>query len=182
MGTGLLLIDIQNDYFPGGKMELVGSSEAGEKAKLALAWAREKTIPVLHIQHISLHPGATFFLPDTVGAEICDCVKPAASESRIEKHFPNSFRETGLLDCLKEKGINRLLIAGMMTHMCVEATTRAAADFGFECLVLHDACATKALEYNGVSVPATSVQAAFLAALSAGYAKLASVEECIAGQ
>lgn len=182
MGTGLLLIDIQNDYFPGGKMELVGSREAGERATKVLAWAREKAIPVFHIQHVSLRPGATFFLPATVGVEIQDCVKPDASELVIEKHYPNSFRETGLLDGLKEKNINRLLIGGMMTHMCVEATTRAAADLSFECSVIHDACATKDLEWNGVSVPAASVQTAFLAALSGSYAKIVSVEECIASE
>lgn len=179
MGTGLLLIDIQNDYFPGGKAELVGSTEAGEKAGRVLEWAREKGIPVFHVRHTSLRPGSTFFLPGTAGAEIHSCVKPVLPETMIEKHFPNSFRETSLLDSLHLKQIRRLVVCGMMTHMCVEATVRAAVDLGFECVVLHDACATKDLTFNGLPVPANAVHAAYLAGLAAGYAKVVSVEECV---
>jgi nicotinamidase-related amidase len=178
--TGLLLIDIQNDYFPGGKAELVDSTEAGEKARQALDWARGKGMPIFHVRHTSPRPGANFFLPGTAGAEIRTCVKPVQGEGLIEKHFPNSFRETALLDNLRQKQIGRLVVAGMMTHMCVEATVRAAADLGFECVVLHDACATKALTFNGLTVPANAVHVAYLAGLAAGYAKVISVEEWFA--
>ena len=177
MTSALLLIDIQNDYFPGGAMALEGSAEAGVRAGKLLADFRRAGRPVIHIQHLSLQAGATFFLPGTPGAEIHSCVAPQAGEPVIVKHFPNSFRDTTLLATLQEKGIDELVIAGMMTHMCVDATVRAAFDLAFRCHVASDACATRTLVFNGESVPAAHVHGAFLAALQAVYAKVTSVSE-----
>ena len=174
--TGLLLIDIQNDYFPGGRMALHHSVEAGQRAHVLLERFRACNLPVVHIQHVSLHAGATFFLPDTAGASIHDCVKPHDGETVVVKHFPNSFRETNLLTVLRERGIEQLVIAGMMTHMCVDAGVRAATDLGFKCTVAADACATRDLVFNGRTVPAEDVHAAFLAALGAAYATVCPVE------
>jgi nicotinamidase-related amidase len=175
----LILVDIQNDYFPGGKMELEGSPEAGIQAALLLAKFRQLNLPLVHIQHLSTRPGATFFLPETPGAEVNPVVKPLEGEPIFEKHYPNSFRETPLLDHLHQLGVSRLVIAGMMTHMCIDATTRAANDFGFECLLAHNACATRTLKFKEEVIPATHVHGAFLAAL-ASYAKILSVEEILA--
>lgn len=175
MTTALLLIDIQNDYFPDGAMVLEGSVEAGARAGELLAAFRRAGRPVIHIQHVSLQPGATFFLPATPGVKIHPCVAPQTGEAVIEKHFPNSFRETALLATLQGKAIDELVIAGMMTHMCVDATVRAAFDFGLRCHVASDACATRALVFNGESVPAAQVHAAFLAALQGIYATLGTV-------
>jgi nicotinamidase-related amidase len=177
MNTALLIIDIQNDYFPDGEMELVGAVEAGTLAGRALAAFREKSLPVIHVQHIATHPGATFFLPGTPGVEINDCVSPRAGELVIHKHFPNAFRDTPLLEHLKKLGITRLVVVGMMTHMCIDTSVRAAADLGFECLLAHDACATKAQSYRSVTVSAQGVQAAFLAAIDGAFAKVLSVDE-----
>lgn len=177
--TALILIDIQNDYFPGGKNELHGSLEAGSQAGRLLEHFRRLGWDIIHIQHLSTRPGARFFLPGTTGAEIHASVQPLANETIIQKHYPNSFRETGLLEHLQTNQVNRLVIAGMMTHMCVDATTRAAFDFGFECLVAADACATKDLGFQGQVVPAGHVHAAFLAALQGTYAKVLTVEEII---
>jgi len=179
MSTALLLIDIQNDYFPGGKMALEGSVEAGARAGELLAAFRRAGRPVIHIQHFSLYPGATFFLPATPGVEIHPCVAPQAGEPVIEKHFPNSFRETTLLATLREKGIDELLIAGMMTHMCVDATVRAACDLGLRCRVASDACATRTLAFSGEPVPAAHVQGAFLAALQGMYATVGTAAEVL---
>ncbi|MGA9139031.1 MAG: isochorismatase family protein, partial [Methanocella sp.] len=101
MQTALLLVDIQNDYFRGGKNELVEPVKAGSKAKQLLDAFRERKVPVVHVQHISIKPGATFFLPDTPGAEINDIVRPLAGETVIRKRSPNSFRNTGLLQTLR---------------------------------------------------------------------------------
>jgi nicotinamidase-related amidase len=177
MSSALLLIDIQNDYFPGGSMALEGADEAGAQAGKLLAAFRRAGQMVIHIQHLSLRPGSTFFLPGTPGAEIHACVAPQADEPVIEKHYPNSFRETTLMATLKEKGVDELVIAGMMTHMCVDATVRAAFDFGLRCRVAHDACATRALVFNGETIPAAHVHGAFLAALQGIYATLGSVAE-----
>ncbi len=126
MTTALLIIDIQNDYFPGGAMEVVGASAAANQAAKLLAAFRQKARPVIHIQHIATRPGATFFLPGTVGAEIHDSVRPNPGEPIFHKHFPNSFRETPLLKHLRDAKVSRLVIAGMMTHMCIDTTTRAS--------------------------------------------------------
>jgi len=98
----------------------------------------------------------------------------------IEKRFPNSFRETDLEARLRAAGVGRLVIAGMMSHMCVDATTRQAFDLGFECIVLADACATRDLDFGHVNVPAAHVQGAFMAALGAVYAELTGVKDLAA--
>jgi len=177
MKQALLLIDIQNDYFEGGTMTLLNSEKASENAKLALEKFRNNHLSVIHIQHIATKPEATFFLSDTFGAEIHKNVQPIAGEKVIIKHFPNSFRETELLSYLKEIEITELTICGMMTHMCIDATTRAAKDFGYNCKLIGDACATRNLVINGETVHASDVQNAFLAALNSTYANVITVED-----
>lgn len=179
--TALLVIDIQNDYFPGGAMENVGATQAAAQARLLLDAFRRKSLPVIHIQHLSTRPGATFFLPGTAGAEIHESVRPLNGESLFQKHFPSAFRETPLLEHLRKEKITGLAIAGMMTHMCIDTTTRAAADLGFSCQLAQDACATRALAFNGVQVPAQSVQAAYLAGLNGPFAKVMPAGEIAAG-
>lgn len=177
MKNALLLIDIQNDYFENGANPLDGSLLAGNNASLILNRFREKQLPIIHIQHIANRPSATFFIPNTYGANIHSSVAPNEGEAIITKHFPNSFRETPLLNLLHELGIEQLTICGMMTHMCVDATTRAAKDFGFECTLIHDACATKELTINGMIVRPTDVHNSFVAALSYYYATTISTQE-----
>lgn len=176
MSAALLLIDIQNDYFPGGAMELVGAELAAAQAARLLHHFRERSLPVFHVQHVMTRPGATFFLPDTPGVEIHQTVKPAAGESIIVKHFPNSFRETELLASLQAASITDLVVAGMMTHMCVDTTVRAASDLGFKCSLAADACATRDLAYDGETVKAHSVQLAYLAGLNGLFATVKSAE------
>jgi nicotinamidase-related amidase len=179
MKTALVIIDIQNDYFSGGKMELVGSTQAASATTRLLGAFRRQSWPTYHIQHISQQRGATFFLPDTPGAEIHASVQPLATEPVIVKHFPSSFRETDLLQRLKDDGIGTLLVCGMMSHMCVDTTVRAAFDLGFTCIVTHDACATRELAFNGVTVPAAQVHASYMAALGAVFAQVKGVDEIL---
>lgn len=178
MNTALLIIDIQNDYFPGGKMELEGSMAAALKAGALLQCFREHGNQHIHIQHESRNSGATFFIPGTDGIRIHDTVAHFENEPIVHKQFPNSFRETNLLELLNKWEIERVVICGMMTHMCVDATIRAAADFGFQVLIAEDACATKNLTYGDVTVPASNVQAAFLAAFKS-YGTLMTTEDLI---
>ena len=175
--TALLVIDIQNDYFPGGAMELEGADAAGAKAGAALEKFRNNGNPVIHVRHLSVRPGSTFFLPGTKGAEIHPSVSPRGVETVIEKNFPNSFRGTRLEQTLKDSGVKNLVVAGMMTHMCVDATVRHAADLGYKITLLGDACATRAQSYAGEQVPARQVHAAFLAALNGFYAKVVPSHE-----
>ncbi|MGH8734690.1 MAG: cysteine hydrolase family protein [Burkholderiales bacterium] len=173
----LLLIDLQNDYFPGGAMELEGAEAAGVKAGEAIRRFRDRKLPVIHVRHLSVRPGATFFLPGTRGAEIHASVEPAEGERVIEKNFPNSFRNTSLGETLERLQTKDLVVAGMMTHMCVDASVRHAADLGYKVTLLGDACATRAQSYGGETVPARQVHNAFLAALNGFYAKVVNAHE-----
>jgi len=173
----LVIIDIQNDYFPGGKMELEGAEAAAGNAGRALEQFRNKRLPIFHVRHRSTRQGATFFIPGTAGVEIHERVRPNSGERVIEKNFPNSFRATGLDQVLKAAGVTELVVAGMMTHMCVDASVRQAADLGYKVTLLGDACATRAQSFGGESVPARQVHAAFLAALNGFYAKVIPTHE-----
>ncbi len=173
----LMLIDLQNDYFPGGNMELAGMEEAAANAQRLLNRFRETGSPVLHVQHLSIRPGATFFLPGTTGAAFHQTVAPQNDEVVIVKNYPNSFRDTPLFEALKETKSRHLVICGAMTHMCIDATARAAFDLGFTCTISHDACATRDLTFQKQTVKAVQVHAAFLAALSGIYAGVVSTEE-----
>lgn len=176
MKKALLLIDIQNDYFVGGSNALFKPESAATQAQRLLTQFRENGESIVHIQHIANRPTASFFLPNTRGAEIHESVKPLSTEKVIVKHLPNSFRETELLEYLRHEGIEHLIICGMMTHMCIDATTRAAKDLGFECTLVGDACATKSLEIGGESVAAEEVQKSFLAALNYFYASVTTAD------
>lgn len=180
MKTALVLIDLQNDYFPGGRLELVGIEPAAARAHTLLQAFRQSGRPIFHVQHVALGPDATFFLPDTSGVEIHPKLQPLPKEPVIQKHFPNSFRKTGLLEALCQAGIEDLVICGAMSHMCIDATTRAAFDYGLNCRVIHDACAARNLVFEGLEVPAVQVHAAFMAALQARYAQVLSLEEFLA--
>jgi nicotinamidase-related amidase len=179
MTKALIIIDIQNDYFENGKMELVESEKASKNANTILEIFRAKNFPIVHIQHIATSPTATFFLPNTEGAKINKNVTPKGDEKVIIKHYPNSFRETELLDFLKSKQISELVICGMMTHMCIDTTTRAAYDLGFKSIVIGDACATKDLELDGEKVNAKEVQIAYLAALDGTFAEIQKTNDFI---
>lgn len=176
MKTALLLIDIQNDYFEGGKNELVEPRLAAQEANRLLSAFREKCLPVVHVQHVATRADATFFIPNTEGVKIHEFVSPRINEEVIEKHFPNSFRETRLLEVLKKENVTHLVVCGMMTHMCIDTTVRAAKDLGFECIVPFDACATKNLVFNDKTVDAKHVQYSFMAALSYFFAKVVTTE------
>ena len=173
----LLIIDIQNDYFDGGANPLAGALEASLKARRLLNAFRQDALPVIHIQHVSLREGSGFFLPNTKGVMIHENVSPLIHEKIIQKSYPNSFYDTELLSYLKTNDITDLVICGMMTHMCVDATTRAAKDLGFNCTVISDACATKNIELQGKNVTAENVQIAFLGALGYYYSTVQTTDE-----
>ncbi len=179
MNTALVLVDIQLDYFPNGKMEVVGALEASRFAKKLLDYFREISMPIVHVRHIAARPSATFLLPNTEGINFHESVRPLSDEAVIKKHFPNSFRDTSLQERLDSGGIKDLVICGMMSHMCIDATTRAAFDKGYSCIVAHDACAARNMVFNGLDIPAKHVHGAYMASLGAVYAKVFSAEEII---
>lgn len=177
MKKGLVIIDVQNDYFKGGNMELAGMENSSRNCQYLLNSFREKKAPIFHIQHIAIGEGSTFFLPNTKGSEIHESVKPKENEAVVVKHFPNSFRDTKLNDLLQRSEVKELIICGAMTHMCIDTTIRAAFDLGYTCNAIYDACATRDLEFEGRIVNASQVQTAFMASLKAAFAKVLTTKE-----
>jgi len=173
----LIIVDIQNDYFPGGKWTLSGIDAAADNAARLLAAARASGDLVVHIRHEFPTADAPFFAPGSTGVEIHSKVKNRENEHVIVKNHINSFRETKLKDVLDHNGIRDVVICGAMSHMCIDGITRAANDYGYNCIVIHDACASRDLEFNGVKVPAEYAHAAFMAALEFGYAKTISTHD-----
>jgi len=179
MNKCLIVVDLQNDYFPGGKMELVGIEDAAENTQILLTEFRKTKLPIVHIQHISILPNAFFFLPDTHGVKINERVTPQEGEAVVLKNYPNSFRDTSLLEILRNSHVDNLVICGAMSHMCIDATTRAAFDLGFNCVVAEDACATMDLVFKNKIIKASEVQASFMAALSFPYAKVVLTRDIV---
>ena len=170
MNKAILIIDVQNDYFPGGKSELHNALGALESTEKALKLFRQKKLPVIHVQHINTYQGATFFIPDTEGTLIHSSLTPLENEYVVTKHAPNSFLRTNLADILSEKAITELVVCGMMSHMCVDTTVRACMDYGIKVTLLQDACATKNLVFQGKTIPAEVVHETFMASLNGLFA------------
>ncbi|MDI2592252.1 cysteine hydrolase family protein [Pseudomonas sp. 681] len=178
----VIVVDIQNDYFPHGKWPLAGADAAADNAVRIIQAFREAGDPVVHIRHEFTSDDAPFFTPGSEGAKLHPKVVNRADEPVVLKHFVNAFRETDLKAILDEQRIEHLVIVGSMSHMCVDGVTRAAADFGYTVTVIHDACATRDLEFNGMTVPAALVHAAFMSSLGFAYASVVSAQEFLASQ
>lgn len=163
--TALIIIDIQNFYFPGGKSELVEPEKAAEQAKILLNYFRENKGLVVHVKHD--------FSP---GGEIHQLVKPLDNEKVFTKKEVNAFLNTGLNEYLKQNNIQYVTLCGMQTHMCLEAATRAAHDFGYICTVVENACATRDLKFGEITVKAKDVHYSTLATLKS-YAKVVNLRE-----
>lgn len=175
--SALIVVDIQNDYFPGGKWPLVGVEAAADNAAKIIEATRAAGASVIHIRHEFTSEAAPFFTPNSEGAKLHPKVLNQPQEPVVLKHFVNSFRETELKPLLDEQAIEALVVVGAMSHMCIDGITRAAADMGYPVTVVHDACASRDLEFNGTTVPAAHVHAAFMAALGFAYATVISTEE-----
>lgn len=167
--AAVVVIDAQNEYVDGG-MPLPGVQAALSEIGGLLARARKAGTPVLHVKHVGRAGGA--FDPGARRGEIADAVKPAAGEAVVEKKLPNSFAGTDLAEKLTALGRKEVVIAGFMTHMCVEATARAALDLGLKVTVVASATATRDLPdpLTGEAVPAAEVQRNALTALNDRFA------------
>lgn len=177
MKKALLLVDIQNDYFKNGKSELKNTEVAADKSAKILEHFRNNRELVIYIQHINTRTNATFFLPDTSGCEIHESVKPKENEKIIIKHMPNSFYDTELKEYLDQNSIEELIICGMMSHMCIDTTVRAAKDYGYTVTVLEDACTTKDLQWNSKTIPAETVHQVMMASINGMFGEVMTVEQ-----
>ena len=180
MTTALILVDIQNDYFEGGAWPVAKMAQAAENAARLLKHARETGQLVVHIRHEG-RPTSPFFRPGTEGAEIHASVAPIAGEAVVLKHRPNSFQGTGLQGILQGAGVERVILCGAQSQMCIDATTRAAVDLGYETVVAEDACGAKEAQFGGVTVPAEMVHAAFMSPLAMSYAKVMTTDQVLNG-
>jgi nicotinamidase-related amidase len=166
--TALLIIDVQEFYFPGGRMQLENPEIAGMNAGLLLDHFRKSEMPVYHVRH-NFEPGGN----------IHPYVKPMGDEAVISKDQVNAFVDTELLEMMQGDSVEQVVICGMQTHMCVEAAVRAAHDYGFSCLLVSDACATRALQYEEHIIPAKNVHYSTLNSLQGTYARIITTDAII---
>ena len=178
MKKALIIIDMQNDYFAGGKMTLVGIDEAMENSMKLIKDAKENEHEIFFIQHISIRKGAIFFLPNSEGVKLHTRFDVSVG-TVIQKHYPNSFRETSLHTKLEVKEIKDLIICGAMSHMCVDTTVRAAFDLGYNVELISDACATKDLTFQGEIIEAKNVHGAFMASLNGVFCEVKSIKKSL---
>jgi nicotinamidase-related amidase len=176
MNRGLVVVDLQNEYLPTGKLPLTDIEHAAANALRVITHARDAGIPIFHVRHESVE-GAPIFAKGTAGAKIQSAVAPVGDEPVIVKKHINAFRETDLKQQLDALDIQEIVVIGAMSHMCIDALVRAAVDMGYAVTVLHDACATMDLTFGGVSVPAAQAHATIMAAFEFGYATVKPVDE-----
>lgn len=162
----LIIVDVQQFYFPNGFLPLVNPEQASLQAAKVLKYFRDKGLLVVHVKHAT-----------SKDSLINKNVAPLKGEKVFTKHYANSFRGTGLLGYLRQNKINEVVICGMQTQMCVEATARAAADYNFDVIVIGDACATRNIVYKGDTVKAADVQASTLGSIEGYYGKVMTTEE-----
>lgn len=177
----ILVVYLQKEYLPTGKLALVGIEQAVANAVLIINDARAKGDLVINIHHESADPVIMpVFVPGTQGAQFISAVEPPANEPDVLKHYPNSFLKTELKELLDVNGVQEIVVVGAMSHMCVDATTRAASDLGYSVTVIHDACASRDVEFGGQTIKAAQVHAAFMSALAFAYARVISCSEYLA--
>jgi nicotinamidase-related amidase len=176
--TALVIIDAQEEYFARiGTVVLPEGPAAVARIERALGWARGAGVPIVHIVHESRRPNATTFAPGSPTLAIHPQAAPLGNEPVMRKHLPGSFTGTELEAFLRGRGIERVLIAGFMTQMCVDTTARQAAHLGFQAAVLADACAAKSVTApDGATIPSEQVHRTHLGSLQGFLAEITTVD------
>jgi nicotinamidase-related amidase len=163
--TALIVIDVQEFYFPGGALPLENPESAALNCKKLLTKFRDENHKIIHVGH-KVRQGRSFH-PD---------VEPLEGEKIVMKSEASAFKGTELAEYLRQHEVKRLVICGMQTHMCVEAAVRAASDLGFECILVHDACATRSLKFEDSVTDAASVHRSTLNTLAGTYATVVDTD------
>lgn len=169
MKQALLLIDLQNDYFPGGLFPLWNTDETLKSVKSAVSLAQSHDVEVIHIQHIA-DPAAgiaPFFNKGTEGAEIHPEILEAAPDAVVEKAYADGFHETELERVLSGCGVEELLVCGMMTQNCVTHTVISKAAEKYEVSILSDCCTTVSEPIHLIALHAVSTRARLVSAAEA---------------
>lgn len=177
--SALVLVDIQNDYFPGGLWPVHQMESAAGNARRLLEAARAKGQWVVHVQHVMPSAEAPFFKPGTDGEKINDTVAPQPDEPVVVKARPNSFAGTELEQMLRDADVSNVTLCGAMSQMCIDSTARAAADLGFAVTVAEDACGAKEVAFGDQTVEAAQVHAVMMGALAGGFANVCTTDQVL---
>jgi nicotinamidase-related amidase len=183
MKQALILIDIQNIYFTPGKYQLFKPEIAAENTRKVLQYFRQNSLPIIHVKHLFGGKGYVeskdkdYLESQEYLCNFYKTVEPINAEIIIEKKYPNSFLKTVLKEELDRLQIDTLIIAGMMSHMCIDTTVRAAKGFDYQITVIDDACTTYDLKYNEENIPANIVHKVFMAALNGSFANVENTEQ-----
>jgi nicotinamidase-related amidase len=177
--TALVLVDFQGDYFDPAKLPIPGGPAAAGQAARLIAAFDAAGAKVVHVRHLAGSPAAPLFAPGSPGAEIVAAVRPKAGHEVMSKGLPSSFVNTELDTRLRSAGIDTVVVAGLMTHMCVDATARDAMSRGYKVIIAADACATRDLPGpdGGEAIAADTIHRATLAALADRFADVMRAEE-----
>lgn len=178
MKKALIVIDLQNDYFCGGNMELQGVNEALIQTNKLIKYARKEKYKIYFVQHFATKDDATFFVTNTKGVELHQDLD-IQDDIIIKKNYPNSFIDTTLKYELDKENISELIMCGAMTHMCIDTTVRAGFDLGYKILVASDACATKDLQFQKKIIKAQDVHFSFMSALASVFCEVKETEQII---
>lgn len=176
MKQALIIVDVQREYFPGGKLALYEPEKTLVRIQKVLQFFQAQEWPVYFIRHVSTKENAAIFLPGTAGVELHPALMPRAGETILDKHFPNSFFGTGLRERLAAQEIRHIVVCGMMTHMCIDTTVRAAQNDGFTVTLLEDACTGTTLKWNGETVSYPTVHAVMMASINGTFATVEKTE------
>lgn len=177
MKSALVIIDIQNFYF--GPDGLENPEQAADNTKQVLDCFRKHNLPIYHVQHMSEEMAALAPEKREKAVDIYPLLAPMNGEKVYIKHAPSAFYKTGLSDDLLSQGVTHLVICGMMSHMCIDTSVRAAMDYGFTVTLIDDTCTTRDLEWKGTIIPAKTAHETMMSALNGVFAKVISTDEFI---
>ncbi len=178
----LIIIDCQNDFFPGGKCELEGQVEAAGNIQMLLSQARGQDQTIVHIQHHFKERNAPFTVEGTIGAEIHEMVQPLPHEPIVTKYTSNIFLNNNLKQILDDENVEELILCGSMSKDCIAAAAHATTELGYPITIIYDACATREPGSSDTSSQQEFVQGAIMASLSFICSNIVSTEEYLQGQ
>lgn len=157
--TALLVIDLQRDYFLGGKFPLWEPEDCQARLVETIHNCRRLGMPVILIQHVAAGDMAPFFVPGSAGVELTPAIRAAAPDAPVVvKHFADSFYQTELEATLQQLGVEKLLISGMMTQNCVTFTALSEAAAKYHPVILSDCCTTVSRMLHLIALNALSIR------------------------
>ncbi|GAA5800286.1 Isochorismatase-like protein [Helicostylum pulchrum] len=178
----LIVVDVQNDYFPDGKLPTWNPVETAEACAKLIQKFRQEGKEVVFVKHVMKDSQAksyNFLIKGTDGAEIHDSVKPLPTEKIVTKHEVSGFVGTDLKEYLTSKGVKKLVVVGMMIHNCVNATVYSGVAEGFPCIVVEEAVNTMDQPYDGELVKAQDIKKAFLTGIQFGFSTVYKLQDVL---